>query len=78
MATISNRNPTKGAPFVCAKAISDGMTNSSTGVPFLYLSQLDLCTQDLQVAYIIKSYFVATRFFFVFYSPNCALFLEKQ
>lgn len=49
LGTLSGRTPTEGNPFVCAKAMSDGPTNSSTGIPFFYLSSLDLCTQDSQV-----------------------------
>ncbi|KAK6644179.1 hypothetical protein RUM43_000446 [Polyplax serrata] len=48
LGTLSGRTPTEGNPFVCAKAMSDGPTNSSTGIPFFYLSSLDLCTQDSQ------------------------------
>lgn len=49
LATLSGHPATKGAPFVCEKAFSDGLADASTGIPYFYMSSLDLCTQDLKV-----------------------------
>nr|AEE61770.1 unknown [Dendroctonus ponderosae] len=46
IATISTRNNTKGFPFVSLKSVSDGNT-SSTGVPYLYLTDMDVTGQDV-------------------------------
>lgn len=49
MATLSTKNSTKGGPFVCVKATSDGPVDKSSGIPFFYLSSLDICAKDLEV-----------------------------
>ncbi|KAM9328217.1 protein CREG1-like [Pholidichthys leucotaenia] len=48
MATISTHPPVVGQPFSNVFSVSDGPLNSSSGVPYLYLTPLDVSVQDLQ------------------------------
>lgn len=49
MATISSRDPVKGQPFSNTFSVSDGPLGSGTGVPYMYLTRLEISVQDLQV-----------------------------
>lgn len=49
MATISSRDPVKGQPFSNAFSVSDGPLGFGTGVPYMYLTRLEISVQDLQV-----------------------------
>ncbi|XP_028995091.1 protein CREG1 [Betta splendens] len=49
MATISTHQPVAGQPFSNAFSISDGPEQSSSGVPYLYLTRMEISVQDLQV-----------------------------
>ncbi|KAG5833389.1 hypothetical protein ANANG_G00275410 [Anguilla anguilla] len=49
MATISTRDPVKGLPFSNAFSVSDGPVGYGTGVPYMYLTHLEISVQDLQV-----------------------------
>jgi len=50
MATISSRNPIVGYPFANIFSISDGpLIGKSTGVPYMYLTPLEISVQDLEV-----------------------------
>eukprot|EP00095_Tigriopus_kingsejongensis_P011435 maker-scaffold222_size251774-snap-gene-0.21 protein:Tk11435 transcript:maker-scaffold222_size251774-snap-gene-0.21-mRNA-1 annotation:"creg1 precursor" len=49
MATIADRDPIRGFPFANVFSISDGATAAeSTGIPYLYLTPLDMSTHDLK------------------------------
>ncbi|XP_061745185.1 protein CREG1 [Nerophis ophidion] len=49
MATISSRRPVAGQPFSNVFSVSDGPRGSSSGVPYLYLTRMEVSVQDLQV-----------------------------
>ncbi|KAF7689644.1 protein CREG1 [Silurus meridionalis] len=49
MATISIHEPVKGQPFSNAFSISDGLLGNGTGVPYMYLTHMEISVQDLQV-----------------------------
>ncbi|KAJ8350852.1 hypothetical protein SKAU_G00259820 [Synaphobranchus kaupii] len=49
MATISTHDPVKGQPFSNAFSVSDGPLGYGTGVPYMYLTRLEISVQDLQV-----------------------------
>ncbi|CAL8306840.1 unnamed protein product [Merluccius merluccius] len=49
MATISTHHPVQGQPFSNAFSISDGPPGHGTGVPYLYLTRMEVSVQDLQV-----------------------------
>ncbi|KAM9328218.1 protein CREG1 [Pholidichthys leucotaenia] len=48
MATISTHPPVVGQPFSNVFSVSDGPPDSSSGVPYLYLTRLEVSVQDLQ------------------------------
>jgi len=47
LATISSRDPTKGYPFNSIASVSDGPVGKSTGVPYMYVTSMDLSQRDL-------------------------------
>ncbi|XP_062865461.1 protein CREG1 [Trichomycterus rosablanca] len=49
MATVSTHDPVKGQPFSNAFSISDGAVGSGTGIPYMYLTHMEISVQDLQV-----------------------------
>jgi hypothetical protein len=50
MATISSRNPIVSYPFANVFSVSDGpFRRVSTGVPYMYLTPLEISVQDLEV-----------------------------
>merc|ERR1711935_296236 len=48
MATISVREPTVGFPFANVFSISDGLVGQSSGVPYMYLTPLEISVHDLK------------------------------
>nr|XP_006639357.2 PREDICTED: protein CREG1 [Lepisosteus oculatus] len=48
MATISSHDPVKGQPFSNVFSVSDGPPGSGTGVPYMYLTRMEISVQDLQ------------------------------
>ncbi|XP_064826500.1 protein CREG1 [Oncorhynchus masou masou] len=49
MATISTHEPVQGQPFSNAFSTSDGPVGSGTGVPYMYLTTMEISVQDLKV-----------------------------
>ncbi|PWA33814.1 hypothetical protein CCH79_00017270 [Gambusia affinis] len=49
MATISSHKPVKGQPFSNVFSVSDGPHGTSSGVPYMYLTHMEVSVQDLQV-----------------------------
>lgn len=49
MATISTHKPVVGQPFSNAFSVSDGPEGSSSGVPYMYLTRMEISVQDLEV-----------------------------
>ena len=49
MATISSHKPVVGQPFSNAFSISDGPEGASSGVPYMYLTRMEISVQDLEV-----------------------------
>ena len=49
MATISTRPPTQGMPFANVFSVCDGTRYRSTGIPYLYLTDLEISVKDLRV-----------------------------
>lgn len=49
MATISTRSPVKGYPFANVFSVSDGTVNNSSGIPYMYMTPLDMSVNDLKV-----------------------------
>ncbi|XP_053311477.1 protein CREG1 [Spea bombifrons] len=49
MATISSHESVRGQPFANVFSVSDGPLRASTGVPYLYLTLMEISVQDLQV-----------------------------
>lgn len=50
MATISSHSPVVGQPFSNVFSVSDGPPGSSSGVPYMYLTHMEISVQDLQVS----------------------------
>lgn len=50
LATISTHSPIIGQPFSNVFSISDGPLWASSGVPYLYLTHMEISVQDLQVS----------------------------
>jgi len=48
MATISSREPTRGMPFANVFSVADGTRYRSTGVPYLYLTDMEISVHDLR------------------------------
>ncbi|XP_053273033.1 protein CREG1 [Pleuronectes platessa] len=49
MATISSHPPLEGRPFSNSLSVSDGPQGSGSGVPYMYLTRMEVSVQDLQV-----------------------------
>ncbi|XP_053702074.1 protein CREG1 [Synchiropus splendidus] len=49
LATISSRPPVVGQPFSNVFSISDGPPGTSSGVPYMYLTRMEISVQDLKV-----------------------------
>ncbi|KPP74386.1 hypothetical protein Z043_106457 [Scleropages formosus] len=49
VATISTHEPVKGQPFSNTFSVSDGPVGGGGGVPYLYLTRMEISVQDLQV-----------------------------
>ncbi|XP_053561831.1 protein CREG1 [Bombina bombina] len=49
LATISSHAPVTGQPFANVFSVSDGPFRGSTGVPYMYLTDMEISVQDLQV-----------------------------
>ncbi|CAL8390836.1 unnamed protein product [Boreogadus saida] len=49
MATISSHDPVRGQPFSNAFSVSDGPLGRGSGVPYLYLTRMEVSVQDLKV-----------------------------
>ncbi|CAL1597975.1 unnamed protein product [Knipowitschia caucasica] len=49
LATVSSREPVIGQPFSNVFSISDGPVKHSSGVPYLYLTDMELSVKDLRV-----------------------------
>lgn len=49
MATISTHKPAVGQPFSNAFSVSDGPEGSGSGVPYMYLTRMEISVQDLEV-----------------------------
>ncbi|XP_069492036.1 protein CREG1 [Ambystoma mexicanum] len=49
LATLSSHEPVRGLPFANVFSVSDGPLGQSSGVPYLYLTTLEISVQDLKV-----------------------------
>ncbi|XP_077370369.1 protein CREG1 [Festucalex cinctus] len=49
LATISSHKPVVGQPFSNVFSVSDGPPGSSSGVPYMYLTRMEISVQDLEV-----------------------------
>lgn len=49
MATISTHDPVKGQPFSNVFSISDGPVSYGTGIPYMYLTRMEISVKDLEV-----------------------------
>lgn len=49
MATVSTHKPVVGQPFSNVFSVSDGPVGTGTGVPYMYLTHMEISVQDLQV-----------------------------
>jgi len=49
LGTISSRSPTVGKPFSNFFSVVDGPMNNSSGIPYIYLTDLEVSAQDLNV-----------------------------
>ncbi|CAH1113709.1 unnamed protein product [Psylliodes chrysocephalus] len=47
-ATISTQSKIIGYPFVTLKSLSDGTKHNSTGVPYLYMTEMDVSGKDVK------------------------------
>lgn len=50
LATVSTHAPIAGQPFSNLFSISDGPPGTSSGVPYMYLTHMEISVQDLQVS----------------------------
>ncbi|XP_050514326.1 protein CREG1 [Diabrotica virgifera virgifera] len=48
IATISTQSSIKGYPFVSLKSLSDGPVKNSTGIPYLYMTEMDVSGKDIE------------------------------
>lgn len=48
LATISSHEPVRGQPFANVFSISDGPRSHGSGVPYFYLTTMEISVQDLQ------------------------------
>lgn len=74
MATISTHKPVVGQPFSNVFSVSDGPVGSGTGVPYFYLTRMEISVQDLQVkpGFFVKLYclfYVKINKYFIFTLP---------
>lgn len=59
MATVSSHKPVVGQPFSNVFSVSDGPPGSSSGVPYMYLTRMEISVQDLEVSRVrVESQFV--------------------
>ena len=64
MATISVREPTKGFPFSNVISMSDGtLDGKSTGIPYMYMTDMEMSTHDLHVSLLTNSWDDFTKLF---------------
>merc|ERR1711911_530468 len=49
MSTISTHEPLVGYPFVNVFSVSDGPLGNSTGIPYFYVTDMEISMQDLKV-----------------------------
>lgn len=49
MATMSTHKPVVGQPFSNVFSVSDGPLGFGSGVPYMYLTRMEISVQDLQV-----------------------------
>uniref|UniRef100_F7DS59 Cellular repressor of E1A-stimulated genes 1 n=1 Tax=Xenopus tropicalis TaxID=8364 RepID=F7DS59_XENTR len=49
LATLSSHSPVQGQPFANVFSVSDGPREAGSGVPYLYLTTMEISVQDLQV-----------------------------
>ncbi|XP_048090985.1 protein CREG1 [Alosa alosa] len=49
MATISTHDPVKGQPFSNVFSISDGPVGYGRGIPYMYLTHMEISVKDLEV-----------------------------
>ncbi|KAJ1112602.1 hypothetical protein NDU88_000864 [Pleurodeles waltl] len=49
LATLSSHEPVKGKPFANVFSVSDGPLKQGSGVPYLYLTNMEISVQDLTV-----------------------------
>ncbi|MEE6513470.1 hypothetical protein FKM82_021122 [Ascaphus truei] len=49
LATISSHEPVRGQPFANVFSVSDGAPGAGSGVPYFYLTDMEISVQDLQV-----------------------------
>lgn len=73
MATISTHKPVVGQPFSNAFSVSDGPEGSSSGVPYMYLTRMEISVKDLEVTCAVTVYYILTDYFFMlasFYVAN--------
>lgn len=49
LATVSTHRPVVGQPFSNVFSVSDGPLGSGGGVPYMYLTRMEISVQDLQV-----------------------------
>lgn len=50
LATVSGRDPIVGYPFANIFSVSDGPVSKSTGIPYMYLTDMEISMQDLKVS----------------------------
>lgn len=50
MATIATHKPVVGQPFSNVFSVSDGPRGSGSGVPYMYLTRMEISVQDLEVS----------------------------
>lgn len=50
MATISTHKPVVGQPFSNVFSVSDGPRGSGSGVPYMYLTRMEISVHDLEVS----------------------------
>lgn len=68
IATISTQDAIKGYPFVSLKSLSDGPETNATGIPYLYMTSMDVSGKDVEVGQWNYSQigFIFVYVFFIF------------
>lgn len=65
ISTISAANDIKGYPFVNLKSMSDGPIDNGRGIPYIYLTEMDISGNDIKVTSFLKAIATLVKYIFL-------------